>query len=122
MGRGELGGIAGCGILGLLGLLGLRGSRVKGCRLMRFWGRNAREEAATFFAGFIRDGMMSMPRKLRQLIADLEKHGFVNRGGKGSHRNFLHPNGVRITLSVGGVGRRFERLSGARSEASNRQP
>jgi len=34
-----------------------------------------------------------------QLIADLEKHGFVNRGGKGSHRNFLHPSGVRITLS-----------------------
>ena len=32
-----------------------------------------------------------MPRKIRQLIADLEKAGFVNRGGKGSHRNFLHP-------------------------------
>lgn len=32
-----------------------------------------------------------MPRKIRQLIADLEKVGFVNRGGKGSHRNFLHP-------------------------------
>jgi predicted RNA binding protein YcfA (HicA-like mRNA interferase family) len=22
----------------------------------------------------------------------LEKAGFVNRGGKGSHRNFVHPN------------------------------
>src|SRR5438477_225087 len=44
-----------------------------------------------------------MPRKIRQLIADLEKHGFVNRGGKGSHRNFLHPSGVKITLS-GGLG------------------
>ena len=32
-----------------------------------------------------------MPRKIRQLIADLEKVGFVNRGGKGSHRTFLHP-------------------------------
>jgi predicted RNA binding protein YcfA (HicA-like mRNA interferase family) len=42
-----------------------------------------------------------MPRKVRQLIADLEKAGFVNRGGKGSHRNFLHPNGVRVTLSGG---------------------
>ncbi|VAX35602.1 hypothetical protein MNBD_UNCLBAC01-1913 [hydrothermal vent metagenome] len=31
-----------------------------------------------------------MPRKIRQLIADLEKVGFVNRGGKGSHRNFIH--------------------------------
>lgn len=40
-----------------------------------------------------------MPRKLRQLIADLEKAGFVNRGGQGSHRNFTHPKGVRVTLS-----------------------
>jgi predicted RNA binding protein YcfA (HicA-like mRNA interferase family) len=29
-----------------------------------------------------------MPRKVRQLIADLEQAGFINRGGKGSHRNF----------------------------------
>ena len=40
-----------------------------------------------------------MPRKVRQLIADLEKAGFVNRGGKGSHRNFTHPKGLRVTLS-----------------------
>ncbi|HRQ41145.1 MAG TPA: type II toxin-antitoxin system HicA family toxin [Chloroflexota bacterium] len=40
-----------------------------------------------------------MPRKIRQLIADLEQGGFVNRGGKGSHRNFLHPKGIKITLS-----------------------
>ena len=40
-----------------------------------------------------------MPRKVRQLIADLEKAGFVNRGGKGSHRNFTHPKGHRMTLS-----------------------
>ena len=39
-----------------------------------------------------------MPRKVRQLIADLEHAGFVNRGGKGS-RNFTHPKGVRVTLS-----------------------
>ncbi|MDP3070970.1 MAG: hypothetical protein Q8N18_11820 [Opitutaceae bacterium] len=32
-------------------------------------------------------------------MADLEQAGFVNRGGKGSHRNFLHPLGVRVTLS-----------------------
>jgi predicted RNA binding protein YcfA (HicA-like mRNA interferase family) len=44
-----------------------------------------------------------MPRKLRQLIADLEKVGFVNRGGKGSHRNFTHPQGLRVTIS-GGAG------------------
>ena len=40
-----------------------------------------------------------MPRKVRQLIADLEKAGYVNRGGKGSHRNFTHPRGPRVTLS-----------------------
>ena len=44
-----------------------------------------------------------MPRKVRQLIADLEKVGFVNRGGKGSHRNFTHPQGLRVTIS-GGAG------------------
>jgi len=40
-----------------------------------------------------------MPRKIRVLIRELEKAGFVNRGGKGSHRNFLHPSGVILTLS-----------------------
>ncbi len=44
-----------------------------------------------------------MPRKLRQLIAELERAGFVNRGGKGSHRNFIHAKGLRVTLS-GGLG------------------
>ena len=33
------------------------------------------------------------------MIRDLERAGFVNRGGKGSHRNYLHPRGVRITVS-----------------------
>jgi len=42
-----------------------------------------------------------MPRTVRQLIADLEHAGFVNRGGKGSHRNFTHPKGLRMTLSGG---------------------
>jgi predicted RNA binding protein YcfA (HicA-like mRNA interferase family) len=40
-----------------------------------------------------------VPRKIRQLIAELEKAGFVNRGGKGSHRNYIHPRGPRVTLS-----------------------
>ncbi len=40
-----------------------------------------------------------MPRKIRQLIRDLEKAGFVNRGGKGSHRNFVHSCGEGVTLS-----------------------
>jgi predicted RNA binding protein YcfA (HicA-like mRNA interferase family) len=32
-----------------------------------------------------------MPPKIRELMADLERSGFVDRGGKGSHRNFTHP-------------------------------
>ena len=38
-----------------------------------------------------------MPRKIRELIAELKKAGFVERGGKGSHRNFTHP---RCTMPV----------------------
>ena len=41
-----------------------------------------------------------MPRKIRELIADLEAAGFENRGGKGSHRNFVHDNVTRaVTIS-----------------------
>jgi predicted RNA binding protein YcfA (HicA-like mRNA interferase family) len=40
-----------------------------------------------------------MPKKIRELIEELRKHGFVDRGGKGSHRNFIHPHGIKITLS-----------------------
>ena len=40
-----------------------------------------------------------MPRKVRQLIAELKKAGFVDRGGKGSHRNFIHPSGAKCTIS-----------------------
>ncbi len=40
-----------------------------------------------------------MPRKIRELICDLARAGFVSRGGKGSHRNFTHPRGAKITLS-----------------------
>ncbi len=29
----------------------------------------------------------------------LERAGFSNRGGKGSHRNFLHSSGAKITIS-----------------------
>jgi len=42
-----------------------------------------------------------MPRKIRELINDLEQAGFTNRGGKGSHRNFVHPN-VTKPLAVSG--------------------
>lgn len=32
-------------------------------------------------------------------MAELGRAGFVDRGGKGSHRNYIHPKGVRLTLS-----------------------
>jgi predicted RNA binding protein YcfA (HicA-like mRNA interferase family) len=40
-----------------------------------------------------------MARKVRELIGDLERAGFINRGGKGSHRNYEHPRGGRVTVS-----------------------
>ena len=41
-----------------------------------------------------------MPPKIRELIAELEKTGFINRGGRGSHRNFVHPAvGKPVTIS-----------------------
>ncbi|HBA83079.1 MAG TPA: hypothetical protein DCZ95_03200 [Verrucomicrobia bacterium] len=40
-----------------------------------------------------------MPKKIQELIRDLKKCGFVDRGGKGSHRNFAHSKGSKITLS-----------------------
>ena len=42
-----------------------------------------------------------MPRKIRQLIKELEKMGFVNRGGKGSHRNYFHPK-VKKPITISG--------------------
>ena len=32
-------------------------------------------------------------------MRELTNAGFENRGGKGSHRNFRHPDGVNITIS-----------------------
>jgi len=49
-----------------------------------------------------------MPRKIRELIGDLERAGFINRGGTGSHRNFKHPKGIKITIS-GGPGKDAKR-------------
>jgi len=40
-----------------------------------------------------------MPRKIRELIRDLERASFINRGGRGDHRNFEHTKGMRVTLS-----------------------
>ena len=45
-----------------------------------------------------------MPHKIRDLIADLQSAGFVNRGGKGSHRNFVHPKVMRPVTISGNLG------------------
>ena len=45
-----------------------------------------------------------MPRKVRELIRDLEAAGFVDRGGKGDHRNFVHPKVSRPITIAGKMG------------------
>jgi predicted RNA binding protein YcfA (HicA-like mRNA interferase family) len=41
-----------------------------------------------------------VPPKVRELIAELERAGFLDRGGKGSHGNFVHPNVAKpVTVS-----------------------
>ena len=45
-----------------------------------------------------------MPRKIKQLIKELEKAGFINRGGKGSHRNFVHPKIAKPVTISGKIG------------------
>ena len=43
-----------------------------------------------------------MPRKVRDLISDLTRAGFVDRGGKGDHRNFVHAK-VSKPVTVSGT-------------------
>lgn len=40
-----------------------------------------------------------MPPKIRELVRDLKRADLEDRGGKGSHRNFKHPKGMRVNLS-----------------------
>lgn len=50
-----------------------------------------------------------MPPKVRELIRELERAGFVNLGGNGSHRNFKHPSlSYRVTVS-GNLGKDADR-------------
>jgi predicted RNA binding protein YcfA (HicA-like mRNA interferase family) len=50
-----------------------------------------------------------MPPKLRELIAELERAGFINRGGKGSHRRFKHPVTKRTVVISGNLGHDAQR-------------
>jgi predicted RNA binding protein YcfA (HicA-like mRNA interferase family) len=46
-----------------------------------------------------------MPRKIRELAADLEKAGWsAVAGGKGSHRKFAHPRSQRKVILSGASG------------------
>ena len=52
-----------------------------------------------------------MPPKIRDLIGELERAGFENRGGKGSHRNFVHPdvsNPVTISGKLGDDAKHYQ--------------
>ena len=40
-----------------------------------------------------------MPPKIRQLTSVLHHAAFTEDSGKGSHRKFRHPSGVRVILS-----------------------
>jgi predicted RNA binding protein YcfA (HicA-like mRNA interferase family) len=46
-----------------------------------------------------------------ELVAELESAGFVDRGGKGSHRNFVHPRvskPITISGALGDDAKRYQ--------------
>ena len=46
-----------------------------------------------------------MPRKIRELVAELERAGWLHTGGgKGSHRKFAHPGSRRKIVLSGANG------------------
>jgi predicted RNA binding protein YcfA (HicA-like mRNA interferase family) len=45
-----------------------------------------------------------VPPKIRELVAALQAAGFIDRGGKGSHRNFVHPRVPKPVTISGAVG------------------
>jgi predicted RNA binding protein YcfA (HicA-like mRNA interferase family) len=52
-----------------------------------------------------------MPPKVRERISMLESAGFENRGGKGSHRNYVHPqvsNPVTISGKLGDDAKQYQ--------------
>jgi predicted RNA binding protein YcfA (HicA-like mRNA interferase family) len=42
--------------------------------------------------------------KVRELVRNLQRAGFVDRGGKGSHRNFVHPKVAKLVTISGSLG------------------
>jgi predicted RNA binding protein YcfA (HicA-like mRNA interferase family) len=42
-----------------------------------------------------------LPPKVRELIEKLQRAGFMDRGGEGNHRNFVHPK-VSKPMTISG--------------------
>ena len=55
-----------------------------------------------------------MPPKIRDLMTELKPAGFVDRGGKGSHRHFVHPNLAKPVTISGSPGDQCQALSDSR--------
>jgi predicted RNA binding protein YcfA (HicA-like mRNA interferase family) len=45
--------------------------------------------------------MYTVPPKIRELEARLQRAGFVRQAAKGSHRKWIHPTGRFVILSGG---------------------
>jgi len=65
-----------------------------------------------------------VPRKLRQLIADLELAGFAHVSTKGSHRKFRHATGATVILSgqTGADAHHYQEKDIKRAIASIKEP
>lgn len=67
-----------------------------------------------------------MPRKLRELMADLERSGFqLVKGGKGSHRKFRHaqvPSFVLLSGNDGANAKPYQEKHVKRAIESIRKP
>jgi predicted RNA binding protein YcfA (HicA-like mRNA interferase family) len=45
-----------------------------------------------------------MPKKIREVEKLVAKAGWINRGGKGSHRNYVHPTTGAVVTVCGKAG------------------
>lgn len=65
-----------------------------------------------------------MPKKIRDLIAELESAGFEDRGGRGSHRNFVHPNlskPITVSGKLGSDAKKYQERSVKRAIEDSKQ-
>ena len=63
-----------------------------------------------------------MPRKVRELVADLLAAGFrLKQGGKGSHRKFVHPRYRGVVILSGNAGRDAQEYQEKQLEQAIRQ-